>query len=373
MLLTLLVGCSGNGDDNGTVPDAPDNTPDDTIAQPVQSDTPGTNDEVAGIRLQTVMIEIEGAPPVLWEEFFYDLWSVAGSLMQLGGPPDWDAPLEFGPFDESVSYSEFVLRIATELALSRRAIGILYAEIPTIHWGDNYEDIRTAEMERQGWTEAEFAASLWEHHRITENAFAYVNVSMGRRAALLQALYGEHGDETPDEVVALYAAEHDIVRAKHILFSTDAEFNDARAPETAGVRAAEVYEYLQTLSGAELLTRFDELMLEHGEDPGMEAHPDGYVFGPGSMTDAFFEGTLEIDAGTISEPIQTEFGYHIILRLPVLPTDELMGSALGPGGPLSQRAALFDFDRRIEVIASSLQYAFTAYYDQIDLNLVVVS
>ena len=375
-VVILAIFISRDNNSNDAEPNPPDNAPNDMIEQSDQLFPPGTpagNDEVAGIKLQTVIIDIEDAPPVLWEEFFYDLWSAAATIMQFGEPPDWNAPFDFGSLDEPLTYSDLVLQLATEVAISRRAIGILYDEMPDVHWEDNYEEMRAVQLETQNWTEAQFAASLWEQHRITENAFIYVNTGMGRRAALLQAMYGEHGDETPDETVALYVSENNIVRAKHILFSTDTEHGGARDSDTAGVRAAEVYEYLQTFSGDELFARFDELMQEHGEDPGMETNPGGYVFGAGVMMDAFFEGALAINEGTISEPILTDFGYHIILRLPVSPDDELMASPVGPGGPLRQRAALFDFDRYIETIAADLRFTFTAYVNQIDLGIVVTA
>lgn len=369
MMLALLAGCNpGNGENGDGTPwdgDAYNDTENDVTFM----DAPNAGDEVGGIGLQTVIIEVEGAAPVLWEEFFYDLWTAAAMIMQFEAVEDWDAPFEFNPFDEPMTYNEFAIRQATQAALDRRTIEILYNEVGA-QWEDNFDEMRAAQMEMQDWSDEEFVGFLWEHHRITESAFVHVNAAMGRRTATLQALYGEEGELTSDAAVSAYVEENGIVRAKHILFSTDEE-RDARDAATAGSRAAETHEYLQTLSGDELHARFVEMMEEHGEDPGMEMNPDGYVFGDGVMTPAFYEGTLALNVGEMSAPIPTEFGYHIILRLPIAPDDHIMGGPFGPGGPLRQSAALFDLDRQLEVIKGNLQYTFTAYFAQIIPGVII--
>ena len=68
---------------------------------------------------------------------------------------------------------------------------------------------------------------------------------------------------------------------------------------------------------------FDELMNEHSEDGRDEAtgalyYPQGYTFvEPGRMVPEFEQGALALEVGGVSEPIQTDYGYHIILRIPV--------------------------------------------------------
>lgn len=62
-------------------------------------------------------------------------------------------------------------------------------------------------------------------------------------------------------------------------------------------------------------SKFDSLLAQYGADPGMKSNPDGYVFGPGEMVSEFEAGTAALAVGEISAPIQSAFGYHIILRL----------------------------------------------------------
>ena len=66
---------------------------------------------------------------------------------------------------------------------------------------------------------------------------------------------------------------------------------------------------------AELETKFDELMNQYSEDTGLEANPDGYVFTSGQMVEPFEEGTRALDYGQISGIVESDYGFHIILRL----------------------------------------------------------
>lgn len=68
----------------------------------------------------------------------------------------------------------------------------------------------------------------------------------------------------------------------------------------------------------ELNTLFDELMNEHSEDgrkeDGTLYSPEGYTAVPGDMVAAFEEASLALEIGGLSGLVESEFGYHIILR-----------------------------------------------------------
>ena len=67
------------------------------------------------------------------------------------------------------------------------------------------------------------------------------------------------------------------------------------------------------------MTLFDQLMTEYTDDVDSSGNvnggTDGYTFGPGEMVDEFYEGTKALGEGEISQPVQSQYGYHIILRL----------------------------------------------------------
>lgn len=63
---------------------------------------------------------------------------------------------------------------------------------------------------------------------------------------------------------------------------------------------------------------FDSLITEYGEDPGMTTNPDGYYFTKDdSYVQEFKDASFALEENEISEPVKTDYGYHIIQRLPI--------------------------------------------------------
>ena len=117
-----------------------------------------------------------------------------------------------------------------------------------------------------------------------------------------------------DEIAKKYNEEY--MAAKHILImSTPSEENPEATPEEAEKKAKEILQ--QVKNGAD----FDALMKENSEDPGLENQPDGYVFTKGEMIPEFEKAVLALkDNEVTAELVKTDYGYHIIKRIP-LPTE----------------------------------------------------
>ncbi len=62
---------------------------------------------------------------------------------------------------------------------------------------------------------------------------------------------------------------------------------------------------------------FDSLIEEYGEDPGMEDNPDGYYFTEGEMVTEFYDAANALAEGEVSDPVKSDYGYHVIKRLPL--------------------------------------------------------
>ncbi len=97
-------------------------------------------------------------------------------------------------------------------------------------------------------------------------------------------------DENPERF-----AQQEMVRARHILVDTRDEAESLRE---------------QLLAGAD----FGELAREHSTDPG-SAPAGGELgwFGRGVMVAPFEEAAFALAVGGISEPVETAFGFHLIL------------------------------------------------------------
>ncbi|MBM6897459.1 peptidylprolyl isomerase [Pseudoflavonifractor capillosus] len=59
---------------------------------------------------------------------------------------------------------------------------------------------------------------------------------------------------------------------------------------------------------------FTDLMNEYSEDEGLESSPDGYTATLGQMVSPYEEAALALDIGGISGIVESEYGYHIIIR-----------------------------------------------------------
>lgn len=73
---------------------------------------------------------------------------------------------------------------------------------------------------------------------------------------------------------------------------------------------------LDQLMAAPSLELFDQLMTAYNTDPGMTSNPNGYLFTDGDMVTEFENAVKALDLGSCSSvPVQSQYGWHIILRL----------------------------------------------------------
>ncbi len=123
-------------------------------------------------------------------------------------------------------------------------------------------------------------------------------------------------EATDDEKKQYFEDEY--LRAKHILISTQdqttgKEFDDAKKAEAEN-KANEILEKAKNCED------FDALIEEYNEDPGMSLNPDGYFFTDGEMVPEFENAVKSVQPGEITI-CKSDFGYHIIKRLPIDKSD----------------------------------------------------
>lgn len=148
----------------------------------------------------------------------------------------------------------------------------------------------------------------------------------GEASVLLQDYYygeGAEGYPTDAETLAYAQDELGVYRAKHILLLTmDMDTREALDDATIAEKKAQADDLLAQLRASDdPITLFDTLMNEYSEDTGLAANPDGYTTYKGMMVSAFEDAALALKDGEISDVVESEYGYHIILRLPLDPDD----------------------------------------------------
>jgi len=154
------------------------------------------------------------------------------------------------------------------------------------------------------------------YDRVARSNYLYQN---------LYQLYNTEGSAlyASDEDLAVYAAEQNYITADHILLSTkDLTTGEALTDEQKAEKKALADEIKQKLDACEgdldeLTALFQELADQYSEDPGRESYPTGYTFTTGSMVQEFEDAAYALSEGEVSEVVESSFGYHILLRLPL--------------------------------------------------------
>jgi len=181
---------------------------------------------------------------------------------------------------------------------------------------------------------------------------------------LVSELYGDEASAFPDESVAVHAAEGGFMMAMHIL-RLKIEGDDTPFEESEEILA----ELDKHRDSDDLQDVFFALMNEHSEDyGGLSSSPNGYLFQFTDMVEPFSIATAALEVGQMSGIVETVYGYHIILRIPI-DYDAIPSSFSREGimRTLRQAAALVDFDSLMQDWLAALNVEFTSEYRSIDL------
>ena len=132
---------------------------------------------------------------------------------------------------------------------------------------------------------------------------------------VLAALTHEPDSQELDE----YLDSLGVFAVKHILLKNTDDNDQPLSEEELAQQKALAEDLLSQLQGAsDLEAKFDELMNGYSQDPGLAANPDGYVFNStDSLVGGFREAALELEVGQLSGLVETDYGWHIMLRLPL--------------------------------------------------------
>lgn len=137
---------------------------------------------------------------------------------------------------------------------------------------------------------------------------------------LSKLYFGDDSKNPINEESLKKSFKTDYYRVKHILINKAEDghsaddghgHTDLMGDEDAKLLTQDVLSKLQESED------FDKLMNEYGQDPGVARNPDGYHFKKGEAVAEFEKASLALKDNEISDIIETDFGYHIIKRLPL--------------------------------------------------------
>lgn len=328
LLLSLLTGCASKETAQDGAEDAAQTGADQTEPQPAEDPDmdvePTIFYDITGIPQDKIVMTV-GQSEIPAELYFYWLCYVCSSLEhnilsdysnygmysacidKSTNSVDWTADYAGVPLmDYARAQAEQTIKYymsIEELAAEKNA-GLTTANEVDIENNFNkaVEDMGGKEefldyLRMLGITRADF-------DRISAASYLYMN--------LLDLVFSEESD--------LYLSDEDYnnyaVYADHILIaSQDMESGENLPPEQAMEKYKLAEDLLEQLRSADdPLTLFDQLADEYSEDPGRENNPTGYIYTSGTMVPEFESAASLLEPGEISDIVQSDYGFHIILR-----------------------------------------------------------
>lgn len=336
VLFAALAGCSSSKIETYDDPDtaataAATDTDDDTTA--AEEDTASTAQGYAAYDPDEIVAVVEGTD-VTWREYYYWLYYYSSYVEYLAASygvtlSGWDA------YELSSSYTngEVVILNAQTAIAQYRAMETMAAEYSIALDAEDeelMESVYLSDADTYGGdgdgeaTEEEIAAfeEYLDEQFMNKELYDYLNMVQLLNEDMFLALYGENGENVTDEEVQTFVDENGLMGAKHILLLTvDSSTSEALTDEEIAEKQALAEDLYAQLTAAEdqetMLALFDELMAEYTEDTGYAYYPDGYIFGEGEMVEEFETAVESLGEYELSEIVESDYGYHIILRIPV--------------------------------------------------------
>ena len=173
-------------------------------------------------------------------------------------------------------------------------------------------------------------------------AFQFYSKALDLYTLLYQELYGAQGEKLSEDEIVKTLEDMGYVSAHHILFMTiDPMTGKELEADVIADKLKQAEDIVKELRAIEdpqaRLQRFGELKTEFCEDTGKQTYPDGYTYTPGTMVAAFEDSARSLAAYEVSDPVQSNYGYHIIMRLPLTGDTMLFSSQ---GTPQNARVAV---------------------------------
>ena len=339
LTLSMLSGCQGGGNPSSSASGSGSSSGEET-KQVEPMDLTGVTDPyqaTAGIAGDTVVAKA-GDVEITADWLLYFTAVSASNYAQIYTAAEipWDTQVEEGKtLEASILEDALDSAVMYELISEKaRAEGLSFSV-------DAQKSLANGlvSMASQAGSDELLEHTLWAN-ALTQDLFSRQFEASDLYNQLQNLLYGEGAAEYPaDEQVLAYAQDElGYYKAKHILLKTvdtskpitDEDGNqtgeyepldDAVVAEKKAL-AEDLVSQLQ--AAADKAALFDQLMAEYSEDTDSSGNlngPDGYTAAPGQMVAPFEEAAKALAVGEVSGIVESSYGYHIILRLPLDPAD----------------------------------------------------
>lgn len=337
-----------------------------------------------GSKKEDTVMTVDGVD-VSFDEYMYYLNTAASTLINYyqastGGGVDWDGVCIY---DKTRTNAEWCINEALYNAAQGCVImskGKSMNALPTDEQlkslEDNISTIRK-NYEESDDPDAAFADAL-NGQGFTLESFKAVNKINFTLGNIFTSLYGENGEKLSEEKLQTYIEENGYMTSAHILFrtkedvkgengqTTQEELSDSAKAEKKAQAEKLCKELKAIKDDTQRKEKFFEYMKEYSEDPGKESFPNGYCFTEGTMVEEYTDTTRELKNYEVSDVVESDFGYHIIMRLPTVSSD--VDTANQYGYTLGQMASSYDFDEEMKTWDVTDKAKFNSGYKSFDFT-----
>ena len=337
-----------------------------------------------GSKKEDTVMTVDGVD-VSFDEYMYYLNTAASTLINYyqastGAGVDWDGVCIY---DKTKTNAEWCINEALYNAAQGCVImskGKSMNALPTDEQlkslEDNISTIRK-NYEESDDPDAAFADAL-NGQGFTLESFKAVNKINFTLGNIFTSLYGENGEKLSEEKLQTYIEENGYMTSAHILFrtkedvkgengqTTQEELSDSAKAEKKAQAEKLCKELKAIKDDTQRKEKFFEYMKEYSEDPGKESFPNGYCFTEGTMVEEYTDTTRELKNYEVSDVVESDFGYHIIMRLPTVSSD--VDTANQYGYTLGQMASSYDFDEEMKTWDVTDKAKFNSGYKSFDFT-----
>lgn len=285
---------------------------------------------LAAYEPDTVVMTIDGTE-VRWDEFAFWLCTTAKDMAADAGVTkidDWNAVC-----NEKMNrtYGEELLRNVLEQEKQFHSLEARAADngVKLGTKGKQYVEQSLAEsLETFSIPSEEESADILRAYYLDAEVLRYQAKISYLYQKLYEKLFGADGEKLPEDELQDYIQKNGYKTVRHILLSTVDENNEPLPEDQKEKKLTQAQRIIERLSGIqdteELIRQFDRYTKEYNEDAGVETYPNGYCFTEGQMDEAFEAASAQmLPYQVFPEPVETEYGYHVLLRLPTTGDDVL--------------------------------------------------
>ncbi|NLV87435.1 MAG: hypothetical protein GX025_09530 [Clostridiales bacterium] len=320
------------------------------------------------------MMTVDGMN-INWDELFYwYIYDVSNLEAYFGEITDWDAPCGL---DNSMTNREYVMQNAIDtikqyssLQIKAKDMGIKLNEVDKVMLEANWQQnvINYGNGDEQAFID--YMATVY----LSKAVYNKVNEVSALYQRVFEEMYGLEGEKLDQQTISEQGNKLGYMRAKHILLSTVDYTNTKLPAKQIAAKKARAEAILSELSAIkdplEREARMNQLIISDGEDPGTAYYTDGYTFLSGRMTETFEKTVQRLGEYELSTIVETEYGYHIIMRLPLAADTVVEQLSQTEFWTLRQIIAQEEFTTLTEGWAGEVEIEFTEAYNNMDLAAV---